>query len=92
MYKYNKPYHGHLERGLEGKLEEEEGVIGELRSDFGVEKLLAFGKYVRDFAYPSLELADGVVAAHPDGVLLAAPLHRQRHLLLRHRRRRRVEI
>ena len=81
----DKPYHGHLQGRFEGELRDEDRVIGKLCSNFRIEKLLAFGEHIRDFAYPSLELSDGVVAAHPDGVLFAAPLHRQHQLLVRRR-------
>lgn len=71
-----KPYipdHGHLEGGLEGELGEQEGVVVELRTNFGVQKLLAEGEDVGELADAALQLPHRVVAADTDGVLLAAP-------------------
>ena len=89
ILKKEKPDHGHLERGLEREMREQDGVVGELGSEeFGVEKLLAFGQDVSELADSPLQLANRVVATNSDSVLFAAPFHRQRQLLLRQRRRR----
>lgn len=76
------PDHGHLLGGLEGKRGEQNGVVGELGwEEFWVEKLLTFGQDGGELADAAFQLAHRVVAAHSNGVLLSAPLHRQRYLL-----------
>lgn len=71
--------HGQFERGLERERGEQNGVVGEFgREEFGVEKLLAFGEDGGELADSALELAQSVVAAYSNRVLLPAPLDAQR--------------
>lgn len=87
--KVKLPNHGHFQRGLQGELWEQKGVISEhLGCGFRVKKLLTFGKDVGELADAALQFAHRVIGAQPDSVLLAAPFHRQGYLFLTLRRQR----